>query len=250
MKNPRAFYQREDAWRIATEKFYQKSQEVEPYYVITKLPGKESPEFAQIVPLTPKSEKNNLVGWTAGRCDGEHYGEFLGYKYPKGGLVYGPRQIEARIDQNTTMSQRFSLWSQRGSKVIRGNLLTIPIVDTMFYFEPVFLRAENSQIPELKKVIVAMGDSEVFWGNNLEKALNNLFAGRIPTETKQRVKEAPGAKSVRELIKSAVDAFSQYEKLTSEGKYEKAGKKLKQLKENLKRLQQLSKEQKESSKKS
>lgn len=250
MKNPKAFYQREDAWRIATEKFYQKSREVEPYYVITKLPSKENPEFAQIVPLTPKSEKNNLVGWTAGRCDGEHYGEFLAYKYPKGKLVYGPRQIEARIDQNTEMSQRFSLWSQRGSKVIRGNLLTIPIDDTMFYFEPVFLRAENSQIPELKKVIVAMGDSEVFWGNNLEKALNNLFAGRIPTETKQRVKETPGAKPVKDLIKSAVDAFSQYEKLTSEGKYEKAGKKLKQLKKNLKRLQQLSKEQKEGSKKS
>ncbi|MBE3574077.1 MAG: UPF0182 family protein [Firmicutes bacterium] len=173
MKDPTVFYNKEDVWSIPTEIFGTEQVAMEPYYIVMRLPGEPKPEFVLLLPFTP-TRKNNMVAWMAARSDGANYGKLLVYTFPKDRLSYGPMQIEARINQDPYISQRLSLWDQKGSRVIRGNLLVIPVRDSLLYVEPLFLQADQSQMPELKQVIVAYGGNVVM-ADTLAQALRQAF---------------------------------------------------------------------------
>ncbi|MDE4908820.1 UPF0182 family protein [Methanogenium marinum] len=176
MKDPRVFYNREDAWVIPDEIYRGSRQQMEPYYVIMDLPGEESEEFIQMIPFTPRN-KENMIGWMAARSDGASYGSLVVYQFSKQELTYGPMQIEARIDQDTEISQDITLWSQSGSSVLRGNTLVIPIEDSIIYVEPLYLEAtEKGTLPQLKRVIVAYGD-RLTMQDTLGEALAVIFSG-------------------------------------------------------------------------
>jgi len=146
---------------------------MEPYYTIMKLPGEKKEEFILMTPFNPK-KKDNLSAWLAARSDGEHYGKMIVYRFPKDRLVYGPKQIVARINQDTEISRQVSLWDQRGSQVIQGTLLVIPIENALIYVQPLYLRAETGKIPELKRVIVAY-ENKIAMEETLERALARIF---------------------------------------------------------------------------
>ncbi len=189
MKDPAVFYQREDRWAIPPEIYSYGRRLVEAYYVVMKLPGEEEPEFLLMMPLVLSGqEERNMVAWMAARCDGEHYGELIVYHMPKGEMVYGPWMIESRISQDAEISQKITLWSQAGSKVIRGNLLVIPLEQSLLYVEPLYLEAEDTGIPELRKVIMAYGDN-IVWGDDLESTLARLF-GKI--QAREEIAATPG----------------------------------------------------------
>ncbi|MFQ5611001.1 MAG: UPF0182 family protein [Anaerolineae bacterium] len=160
MQDVNVFYNKEDLWTIPLELLQSGSQPVEPYSVIINLPGEEQQEFLLIQPFTP-TNKDNLIAWMAARADGENYGDIVVYRFPKQELIFGPLQIEARIDQDPEISAQISLWSQQGSQVIRGNLLVIPFEESLLYIEPLYLQAETGKIPELKRVIVSSGENVV-----------------------------------------------------------------------------------------
>jgi len=181
MRDVNVFYNKEDVWQVPLENFSGNTQPVEPYYVILKLPGEPEAEFMLIQPFTPNN-KDNLIAWLAGRSDGENYGELVSYRFPKQELIFGPLQIEGRIDQDPDISSQITLWDQGGSEVIRGNLLVLPIDNSLLYVEPLYLRAENGQIPELKRVILASGE-RIVMRETLDQALMALFEGRQPTAT-------------------------------------------------------------------
>jgi uncharacterized membrane protein (UPF0182 family) len=177
--DPDTFYQREDVWEFATERYREGDQAVEPYFAMVDLPGEDTQsdvEYVTILPFTP-SNKNVVHAWMAARSDQPNYGQLLVYTFPKGEEVLGPRQIEARIDQNTEMSRALSLWSQRGSAVIRGNLLAIPLFDdnklVLLYTEPIFLQAENSGLPEIKRIALA-DQQNVVWSNSFDTAIEHI----------------------------------------------------------------------------
>ena len=174
MDDIKVFYNKEDAWQIPTE-IYGVGQQVtvEPYHIIMKLPGEEKEEFVLMTSFSP-IKKDNMVAWMAARSDGDDYGKLILYKFPKDKLIYGPLQIEARIDQDSEISQQLTLWSQQGSRVTRGNLLVIPIEDSILYVEPLYIQAETGQMPELKRVLVSDGVSVVM-EETLGKALEVLF---------------------------------------------------------------------------
>jgi hypothetical protein len=174
MEDVRVFYNKEDLWEIPLEIFDSAQQEIEPYYVTMLLPGETEPEYLLIQPYTP-SGKNNMVAWVAARNDVPHYGELIVYELGKQALVFGPIQVEGRIDQEPAISQQFSLWNQRGSRVIRGNLLVIPINNSFLYVEPVYLLSDTSALPELKRVIVA-SDTRISMSTTLANALGDLLA--------------------------------------------------------------------------
>jgi uncharacterized protein len=177
MKDPRVFYNREDMWAVPNELFGDTPRPVEPYYVNLRLDPAQSLEFALILPLTP-SGKDNMVAWMAGRSDVPNYGRMLVYRFPKDRTVFGPMQIEARINQDPVISSQLTLWNQQGSKVVRGNLLVIPIADALLYIEPLYLQAEGSALPELKRVIVAYG-TQIAMEPSLDEALGRIF-GTLP----------------------------------------------------------------------
>ena len=176
MTDPTVFFNKEDQWSVPLEVFFGSQQAVEPYYVIMKLPGEEDVEFVLILPFTP-AEKPNMVAWLSARMDGPEYGKLIAYTFPRGVQIDGPVQIEARIDNDTEISQQFTLWNQSGSVVIRGNLLVIPIADSILYVEPVYLRAEGLPLPELKRVILASAN-KVVMEPSLDEALEALFGGQ------------------------------------------------------------------------
>lgn len=182
MTDPTVFYNKEDLWNIPTEIFNSDEVEMEPYYLITELdPGEEN--FILIRPFTPV-RKNNMVAWLAAKSDfGPDFGQLVLYKFPKQALTYGPMQVEARIDQDSEISRQLTLWNSRGSSVIRGNLLVIPLKGTMLYVEPLYLRSEQSELPELKRVIVAYGN-EVVMATTLDEALRlvgGVGQGEVPS---------------------------------------------------------------------
>ncbi|MDP7323999.1 MAG: UPF0182 family protein, partial [Candidatus Woesearchaeota archaeon] len=181
MNNPTVFYNKEDAWQIPSEVYGTGQKvEVEPYYIIMKLPGEEKEEFVLMTTFTP-IKKDNMISWLAARSDGENYGKLLLYKFPKDKLIYGPLQIEARIDQDSEISQQLTLWSQQGSRVTRGNLLVIPIENNLLYIEPLYLQAETGQLPELKRVIVSDGE-RVVMEESLGDSLAELFGTARPVK--------------------------------------------------------------------
>ena len=201
MREPRSFYNQEDLWRIPREKFYASGepQPVEPYYVL--LPLDEEPELVLMLPFTP-ARRENLVAWLAARNDGEHYGELVLYSFPRDRLIYGPMQIEARIDQDPEISKVLTLWSQAGSQVLRGNLLVLPVEGTILYVEPLFLLAEQGKIPELRMVIVSDG-SVVLMRPTLQEALSALLGA--PEAPAPRPERRDLLSEVRRLV-DAMDA--------------------------------------------
>ncbi len=182
MTEPTDFYNREDVWAWPEEIFDNQSRPMEPYYVLMQLPGSEDLDFIQILPFTP-ANRENMISWLAAQNDPEKYGEMLVYRFGKDSLVFGPKQIEARIDQDPTISSLLSLWNQQGSQVIRGNLLVIPIGESLLYVEPLYLQAATGKIPELKRVILATSD-RVIMAENLGLALAELFGQDILADTK------------------------------------------------------------------
>jgi len=178
MRDPQVFYNREDLWGIPQELVETEQRTMEPYYVTMRLPGSDRLEFLLMRPYVPH-QKQNMVAWLYARCDGDVYGELGVFKLSKDRLVYGPLQIEGRVDQDPVISQQLSLWNQRGSRVLRGNLLVIPLAGTFLYVEPLYLEAEAGQLPELKRVIVAYSD-QVTMASTLRAALEQAI-GTIPT---------------------------------------------------------------------
>ena len=175
MTDPEVFYNKEDLWSFPQENYGGTAVTMEPYYTIMRLPGEAREEFILMLPMVPNS-RDNMIAWLAARCDGAAYGTVIEYAFPKEKLIFGPAQIEARIDQDTTISQQLSLWNQTGSRVIRGNLLVIPIDDALLYVEPLYLRAEKRELPELKRVIASAGD-RVVMSQSVEPLFAALFCG-------------------------------------------------------------------------
>jgi uncharacterized membrane protein (UPF0182 family) len=173
MKDPRVFYNLEDMWNIPDELYESSKIKMDPYYIIMKIPGEEKEEFILMQPFTPRN-KNNMIAWMYARSDPEHYGKLGVFKFPKQELIFGPMQIEALIDQDSQISEQLTLWGQVGSRVIRGNLLVIPIENSILYVEPLYLLAEESQLPQLERVIIAFGD-QIVMEENLEDALSTIF---------------------------------------------------------------------------
>jgi uncharacterized membrane protein (UPF0182 family) len=248
MTNPEAFYNREDLWTVATEvrgnNRGQAAEPVEPNFVLMTLPGETGVEFVEILPFTP-ANRNNLIGWIAGRSDGPNYGTLVAYNFPKNKLVDGPLQVEARIDQNPQLSGQFSLWNQQGSRVVRGGLLVIPIGRGLLYAEPIYLQAERSPMPELRLVVLALQD-RLAYGTTFEAALQGLF-GQPPASTASAETaaaprapnaQAPGASAdLTGLIRDAARDLADYQRLTAEGKLGEAGQRLESLKQKLDQLQ-------------
>jgi hypothetical protein len=253
MTDPGVFYNREDLWTVAAEvgmndNGEQATQVMDPNFVLMKLPGESKNEFVGILPCTP-SNRNNLIGWLAGRSDGANYGLSVVYNFPKTRLVDGPLQIEARIDQNAQLSGQLTLWNQQGSHVRRGTLLVIPCGRALMYAEPIYLQAERSPMPELRIVVLALQD-RLAYGSTFEAALRSLFGGEASSlttesasaETKNsiagatsvaNVSAAKPADDLNTLITGAAKDLNDYQRLTSEGKLGEAGQKLEELKKKL-----------------
>jgi hypothetical protein len=245
MTNEGAFYNREDLWTVATEVGLsaggeQTTQTMLPNFVMMKLPGESGEEFAEILPFTP-ANRNNLIGWIAGRSDGAQYGKAVVYDFPKTKLVDGPLQIEARIDQNAQLSGQLTLWNQQGSHVRRGTLLVIPTGKALLYAEPIYLQAERSPMPELRLVVLALQD-RLAYGPTFESAMAGLFGGAVSSTSAAVASSGPApqasssagtalpANDLNGLIKEAAKEMADYERLTAEGKLGEAGQKLEQLK--------------------
>lgn len=183
MTAPEVFYNREDLWQFPREPIAPGNGGADgrmvPYYVMMRLPGDQNAQFFLMLPMAP-SQRENMIAWLAARCDPPAYGKLLVYEFPKDKLVYGPYQIEARINQSTEISQQISLWNQMGSRVIRGNLLVVPIDNSLLYVSPLYLRAESGQLPELKRVIAVYGN-RVVMEDTLPEALAALFQRSVPT---------------------------------------------------------------------
>jgi uncharacterized protein len=230
MSNPEEFYNREDLWHFPIQNYEGNEAVMQPYYTIMRLPGAEQAEFVLILPFTP-TRKDNMISWMAARSNGREYGRLLLYEFPKQKLIFGPRQIEARIDQETQISQQFTLWNQSGSKVIRGDLLVIPIEQSLLYVEPIYLRAELGELPELKRVIVAY-DKDVVMAETLEAGMNQIFGEAQPDKTERA---APVA-NLSKLTRQALDIYRQAEAASRQGNWAEYGRYQKDL---LKILQQL-----------
>jgi uncharacterized membrane protein (UPF0182 family) len=256
MTNPDVFYNREDLWTVATEGATSDQRQVvmEPNFVLMTLPGERATEFVEILPFTP-ANRNNLIGWIAGRSDREHYGQTVVYDFPKTKLIDGPLQIEARIDQNAQLSGQLTLWNQQGSHVHRGSLIIIPIGRALLYAEPIYLQADRSPMPELRLVVLAVQD-KLAYGPTFEAALAALFGGAASTlsapasaassaeagstsSAAARAGAAPDAEveDLNALINDAARDLSDYQQLTAAGKLGEAGQKLEELKNKLKELQ-------------
>ena len=179
MTNPAVFYNKEDQWEVPSIDEEGRDAPMEPYYTIMKLPGETGAEYIQMLPYTPR-QKDNLAAWMVARSDGEHYGKLMVFEFPKQTVVYGPRQIAARISQDQVISPQITLWNQQGSEVIQGTLLVIPIEESLLYIRPLYLRAAGGRIPELKRVIVAY-QNQIVMEETLEESLERLFpAGAAP----------------------------------------------------------------------
>ena len=207
MENPDVFYNREDLWQFPREQTTEGTGTMVPYYTIMRLPGEKQAEFVLMLPMVP-SKRDNMIAWLAARSDPPNYGELIVYEFPKEKLVYGPFQIEARINQNTEISQQLSLWNQMGSRVIRGNLVVIPIENSVLYVTPLYLRAETGQLPELKRVIAVYGD-QVVMEETLTGALAALFKETAPAP---RPPEAqPGPPLTGPAVDRAQEALRRYD---------------------------------------
>ncbi len=223
MRDPEVFYNQEDLWVRATEKYYSQVQPVEPYYIMWSRSAEERPQFVLMLPFTPKN-RQVLIGWIAGMCDGDNYGQFLAYQFPKEKRILGPQQVETKIDQDRFLSSQLSLWDQRGSSVIRGNMLAIPIEDTILYVEPIYLQAETAAYPELRLVAV-MHEDNLSYGETFQEALQGLFEEGRPVSQLPGISPATG----ESLAEKAQHAFQSYLQLQAQQRFADAAQQLQQL---------------------
>jgi uncharacterized membrane protein (UPF0182 family) len=280
MKEVQVFYNQEDLWQTPNEIYASKRQKMEPYYIIIRLPQEKNEEFALMLPFTP-SNKDNMIAWLAARCDMPDYGNLIVYKLPKDKLIFGPMQIEARVDQQTSISRELTLWGQRGSSVIRGNLLVIPIDDNFIYVEPVYLQANQlgsessppgstqtrgsrtsrstgadestgmsdqaaTALPELKRVIVSFGDHLVM-SENLESAIYGVLGEAAPTAESVSTAIAPALPgTVNSAVSEALEHFEKAKAYSRQGNWAGYGTELEALE---KILNQMAAERSKTSKK-
>jgi uncharacterized membrane protein (UPF0182 family) len=241
MKDPQVFYNREDQWDVAKENYAGMTSAMQPYYIIMRLPGEAHEEYILMLPMVPKG-RDNMISWMAARCDGSDYGHLFEYAFSKDSLFYGPYQIQARINQNPEISRQLSLWNQMGSKVILGNLIVIPVQDTLLYVEPLYIRAENGQLPELQRVIASYGD-QVVMGDTLPETLASLFTGRegaappVVAEIKSQTPPVPAGgiapPAQTSSSGSAADHYNRALKALSAGNWTEFGSEMQQLGQDL-----------------
>ncbi len=223
---PQVFYNGEDLWTLPREKYGGEQIAMEPYYVLMKLPGEDRLQFLIMLPVTPHN-RDNMIAWVAARCDYPGYGELVVYKLPKERLFLGPIQLEAMIDQDTLISEQLTLWDQRGSRVVRGNILVIPIDSAFIYVEPVYLIAEGTDIPQLKRVIVSDGQ-RVVMAESLAGAVRAVFG-----ESPRAAPEPVAGEDPRGDLAGARAAFEQAEQALREGAWDRFGRAMETLKERL-----------------
>lgn len=236
MVDPRVFYNKEDQWDIAKQVRTQGESEVmQPYYVMMQLPGTSKAEFVLMLPFTSHN-RDNLIAWIAARCDPADYGKILFFRLPKDELIYGPLQIESRVDQNPDISKDLSLWNQQGSRVIRGTTLVLPVDDTFVYIEPIYIQATQARLPELRKVVLAVG-SRLVYSDDLPQAMAELAQPEAGTGATALASAAPPPPSTASAVppptgKAAIPAavlesieqhLENYQKLTAAGKLAQAG---------------------------
>jgi hypothetical protein len=243
MTNPATFYNKEDQWEVPAIDVDGVPVPMEPYYTIMKLPGADSAEFIQMLPLTP-ARKDNLAAWLVARSDGEHYGRLMVFQFPKQKVVFGPRQIVARINQDQLISPQITLWNQQGSQVIQGTLLVIPIEESMLYIRPLYLRAAGGRIPELKRVIVAY-QNQIVMDETLEGSLAQIFGGagqapHVPTLVADAqnppAAPAPGAPAQAALAEQALEHYQRALQAQRDGNWSLYGEEIRQVGELLERL--------------
>jgi len=242
MRDARVFYNKEDLWAVPREVYSGREQPMDPYYIIMRLPDEEMEEFLLMLPFTPVN-KNNTISWLAARCDGENYGKLLVYRFSKERLVLGPSQIENRIQQDTIITEQFALWGRGGSRVIRGNLLLIPLGESKIYVEPVFLQAEAGGLPELKRVIVVAGE-RIAMEPTLAESISAIFGtGAVPTEPGVGPLPAepggPVEADIAGLVEEAQQHYSRAQQYLKEGDWANYGRELAALEAVLERLQEL-----------
>lgn len=233
MEDPHIFYNKEDLWTTPTELLEGGEQAMNPYYVVMQLPGEERVEFLMIRPYVP-SGRQNMIAWLYADSDGEDYGQLGVFKFPKEEMIYGPMQIEARFDQDPYISQQLTLWNQRGSQVIRGNMMVIPVDDTVLYVEPLYLQSESGRLPELKRVLVAYGN-RVAMAENLELALAQVLTGAPAAEV---APQQPASTDVAELARSAQAHFQAAQACLRQGDWACYGRELEALGADLEALVQ------------
>lgn len=240
MDDPEVFYNQEDLWIRATEKYYGSVQPVEPYYIMWQPPKSKGAGFSLILPFTPKNRQVS-IGWIAGLCDPGNYGRFLAYNFPKEKRVLGPQQVETKIDQNSYLSGQLSLWDQRGSRVIRGNVLAIPVAETIVYVEPIYLQAETAAYPELRLVCI-MHNDQLSYAETFDEALAGLFGASAlaPADTSAAGAGYEPAPSLQAGISRAQNAFQAYREATGAGNFQEAAEALNRLQQALEDLNQQS----------
>ncbi len=210
---------------------------MESYYTIMRLPGESKEEFVLLLPFTP-NRRDNMRAWLAARSDGPNYGKLTALEFPKAKLVYGPKQIDARIDQDTFISQQLTLWSQAGSQVIRGSLLPIPIEKSLLYVQPLYLAASQGSLPELKRVIVAFG-SQIAMEETLEKSLQRIFGAKTGQDAPQVAKASTteSAPEKKSLAAQALEHFRRSQEFLRQGNWSGYGEELKQVEALLREMQ-------------
>ncbi|MFL6353989.1 MAG: UPF0182 family protein [Bryobacteraceae bacterium] len=239
MRDPEAFYNRADLWDIArtSSKQGEPASSVNPTYVVATLPGENTPEFMLIIPFTP-ANKDNLIGFMSARCDGEHLGELVFEQLSKQNIIYGPMQIEARINQDQNISKDLTLWNQQGSQVLRGQILVLPIDNSFLYIEPIYIQAAQASMPQLKKVALAMGN-RLAYADTYDQALSQLISSlagtqpSVPTATTTTTTPAPSpaAPSTEALqkLEQVRDHLRRYRELNAQGKWAEGGKELEEI---------------------
>jgi hypothetical protein len=236
MQDPQVFYNKEDLLSIPRRTIDGRDQEMEPYYTIMRLPGEQKEEFVLLLPFTPNN-RDNMRAWLAARSDPPHYGKLIALDFPKAKLVYGPKQIEARINQDTFISQQLSLWNQQGSQVIRGSLLAIPIEKSLLYVQPLYLAAsDKGSLPELKRVITAFGN-QIAMEETLEQSLERIFGGRVARQTTQLqgVPAPPAAE--KDHAGRALEHYTRAQEMSRQGNWAGYGEELKKLEGVLREMQ-------------
>ncbi len=245
MDDPQIFYNKEDLWEIPAiaqegEQTDGKTEVMTPRHMIMKLPDEKKEEYILMLPFTPRA-KDNLSAWMVARNDGQHYGKLVVYRFPKDKLVFGPKQVIGRINQDAEVSRQISLWDQRGSQVIQGSLLAIPIEESLLYVRPLYLKADTGKIPELKRVIVAY-ENKIAMEETLEAVLAKLFGSSIGQQAKLKgeivISVAPADTSGKNLLKQAVEAYEAAIRAQKEGDWGRYGEEIKKLGEILNKLRQ------------
>jgi uncharacterized membrane protein (UPF0182 family) len=230
MTDPQVFYNREDLWDSPREEYDGNELSMDPYYILMKLPGSSQLEYLLMTPFTPQN-RDNMIAWVGARCDFPDYGKMIFYELPKEKLIYGPNQIEAMIDQNTTISQQLTLWNQKGSVVIRGKLVVIPIENSFLYVVPLYLKAQGTNFPQLKRVIAITAD-KVAMEPTLDGALADLFGAQQPQRARGMVASSSPVQmqvQTQPQIGEARSDFAAAQKAMQQGNWEDFGKAMQQL---------------------